>query len=318
MTISLIQLEYLLALDAHRSFVVAAEHCHVTQPTLSMQLKKLEEQLNVLIFDRSKQPLLPTDVGKKIIEQARLALNEVQQIREIVYQSKGMVKGELHVGIIPTLSPYLLPLFIGHFVRKYPGLKVTIQDLKTEEIISRIKSDQLDAGIMVTPTHDAAITEQPMFYEEFYFYLDEELSKQKNKQLIEIDEVLEEKLWLLEEGNCFRNQTFNLCNLNQINYKDLYFKYESGNLQTIMKMVDREGGITLVPQLAATDLNEAQRKRLRFIGNGHPVREVSMVFSRKFAKEDIIQKLIAEIKTHIPKEVHDNIAANIVEIYAIK
>lgn len=315
MNISLVQLEYVLALQSQGSFVAAAAHCHVTQPTLSMQLKKLEEELGVLIFDRSKQPLMPTYLGSRIIEQAREALSQVEKIGEIINESKGVVKGELNIGIIPTLSPYLLPLFVGEFLRKYPGVQLSIQDLKTEEILSRIKKDQLDVGILVTPTQDAAVTESPVFYEEFYVYVDAGLAAQVQENYIEIDQLLDNKLWLLEEGNCFRNQTFNLCNIDQVKYKDIHFRYESGNLQTLMKMVDFEGGATLIPQLAADDLSEERKERLRFISRSHPVREVSTVYSRKFGKLDLIRRLQEEIRASLPSEILNNAAENVVGIY---
>jgi LysR family hydrogen peroxide-inducible transcriptional activator len=315
MNISLIQLEYVLALSTHGSFVAAAEHCHVTQPTLSMQLKKMEEELGVLLFDRSKQPLMPTYVGAKIVEQAKAALHEVHMIKEIVDESKGVIKGDLNIGIIPTLSPYLLPLFIGRFSRNYPGVQLHIQDLQTEEILSKIKKDHLDVGILVTPTKDPAVVEKPVFYEEFYAYLDGILARQKEGNSIEIEELLENRLWILEEGNCFRNQTFNLCGMNQLGYKDFYFRYESGNLHTIIKMVDREGGVTLIPQLAADDLPDKKKEQLRFIGRNHPVREVSLVYSRKFAKIGLIRKLEEEIRQNLPQEVISNPSKNIVEIY---
>lgn len=316
MNISLVQLEYVLALSTYGSFVAAAEHCHVTQPTLSMQLKKMEEELGVLLFDRSKQPLMPTFVGAKVVEQARATLHEAHKIKEIVLESKGVIKGELNIGIIPTLSPYLLPLFIGEFSRKYPGVQLHIQDLQTEEILSKVKKDLLDVAILVTPTKDPAVVEKPVFYEEFYAYLHADLANRKAGNSIEIDELLENRLWMLQEGNCFRNQTFNLCGMNQLNYKDLHFRYESGNLQTIIKMVDHEGGFTLIPQLAANDLPENRKEQLKFIGKNHPVREVSLLYSRKFAKIDLIKKLEEEIRQSLPQEVLSNSSKNIVEIYA--
>lgn len=317
MNVSFVQLEYVVALSTYGSFVSAAEHCHVTQPTLSMQLKKMEEELGVLLFDRSKQPLMPTYVGAKIVEQAKAALHEVQKIKEIVDESKGVVKGELHIGIIPTLSPYLLPLFIGAFNRSYPGVQLHIQDLQTEDILSRIKKDILDVGILVTPTKDPAVVERPVFYEEFYAYLDTDLAAQKKGNSVEIEELLENRLWMLEEGNCFRNQTFNLCGMNQLDYKDLHFRYESGNLSTLVKMVDREGGVTFIPQLAADDLPEKRKEQLKFVGRSHPVREVSLVYSRKFAKIGLIKKLEEEIRKNIPHELLQNTAKNIVQIYAL-
>lgn len=315
MNISLVQLEYVLALYTHGSFVAAAEHCHVTQPTLSMQLKKMEEELGVLIFDRSKQPLMPTDVGAKIVEQARATLHQARKITEIVQEAHGVVRGRLHIGIIPTLSPYLLPLFIGEFGRKYPGVQLQVEDLQTEEILRQIKKDLLDVAILVTPTRDPAVVERPVFYEEFYAYLHPDIARQKKGNSIEIEELLENRLWMLQEGNCFRNQTFNLCGMNQLHYQDLQFRYESGNLHTIIKMVEHEGGATLIPQLAANDLPDAAKEQLKFIGRNHPVREVSLVYSRKFAKIGLIQKLEEVLRQGLPPEVLGNTSKNIVEIY---
>lgn len=316
MNISLVQLEYVLALHTHGSFVAAAAHCHVTQPTLSMQLKKMEEELGVLIFDRSKQPLMPTDVGAKIVEQARATLHQAHKIAEIVQEAQGVVNGSLHIGIIPTLSPYLLPLFIGAFGRKYPGVQLQVEDLQTEEILRLIKKDHLDVAILVTPTRDTAVVERPLFYEEFYAYLHPDIARQKKGNSIEIEELLENRLWMLQEGNCFRNQTFNLCGMNQLHYKNLQFRYESGNLHTIIKMVEHEGGATLIPQLAANDLPESAKEQLKFIGRNHPVREVSLVYSRKFAKIGLIQKLEETLRQGLPQEVLGNSSKNIVEIYA--
>jgi LysR family hydrogen peroxide-inducible transcriptional activator len=178
-----------------------------------------------------------------------------------------------------------------------------------------IRKDRLDVGILVTPTLDNSVTEEAVFYEEFYAYLSAGLAEQVQENFIEIEDLLENKLWMLEEGNCFRNQTFNLCGLDQVGYKELHFQYESGNLQTIIKMVDYEGGLTLIPRLAANDLPEEHKERLRFISRSHPVREVSTVYSRKFAKLDLIKRLQEEIRANLPAEILNNRAENVVEIY---
>ena len=164
--ITLTQLEYIVAIDEYRHFATAAEKCFVTQPTLSMQIKKLEDELGVIIFDRSRQPVVPTDLGAKLIEQARMTLSATQRIKEIIQEEQQEVEGTLKIGIIPTLAPYLLLVFIGPYIRKYPAVKVEVEELVSEEIIRRLKRDILDVGLFVTPYHDEKIVERPVFYEE--------------------------------------------------------------------------------------------------------------------------------------------------------
>ena len=163
--ITLTQLEYIVAVDEHRHFATAADSCFVTQPTLSMQIKKLEDDLGVIIFDRSRQPVVPTDIGAKLIAQARTVLSATQRIKEIINEEKQEVAGSLKIGIIPTLAPYLLPIFIGDYIRRYPAVKVEVEELVSEEIITRLKRDTLDAGIFVTHFHDEKIVERPVCYE---------------------------------------------------------------------------------------------------------------------------------------------------------
>lgn len=315
MNISLAQLEYVIALDKYRNFVAAAEQVHVTQPTLSMQLKKLEETLGILVFDRSKQPLMPTVAGRKVIDQTRTILYEVNRLAQVVNEAKNLIEGELTIGIIPTLSPYLLHLFIGDFTRTYPDVRLVVKEMKTDEMLKNIKADIIDAGIMVTPSKDAAVEEKPLFYEEFYAYIDDVLAHQYKSNHIDIKDLLENKLWILEEGNCFRNQTFNLCGLNQLNYRSQNFSFESGNLQTLLHMVDYEGGATLIPELATTDFSEERREKLKFVGNNHPVREVSLVHSRKFAKIDLIEKLKDKLRQNLPKTILLSKPKNVVDAF---
>lgn len=144
--ITLTQLEYIVAVDEYRHFATAADNCFVTQPTLSMQIKKLEDDLGVIIFDRSRQPVVPTDIGQKLIAQARAVLASTQRIKEIINEEKQEVAGTLKIGIIPTLAPYLLPIFIGDYIRRYPAVKVEVEELVSEEIIKRLKRDTLDAA----------------------------------------------------------------------------------------------------------------------------------------------------------------------------
>ncbi|MCR9249845.1 MAG: LysR substrate-binding domain-containing protein [bacterium] len=307
------QLEYIVALDNFRSFSLAAEHCHVTQPTLSMQVKKLEEDMSVNIFDRSKKPLIPTSVGKEVIEQARKVLAELAIMNELVSNENSELTGALTIGIIPTLAPYLVPLFIGSYLRDYPDVEVRILEMKTEEIVSSLKKEQIDLGILATPLDVQGLHEIPLFYEKMISYVNNELvSQYPNK--IGLQEILEHKIWLLSQGNCFRNQVFNLCALDQIAYKDLNLKYESGSIEGLMRLVDQEGGITLVPELATLDFPEEKLDQLKFIGDGAPVREISLVLGRKTLKKKLVDSLKNEIISSLPTQIADNEAENVVSI----
>ena len=299
------QLSYLVALDYYGNFSRAAESCYVSQPTLSMQVKKLENDLGVIIIDRSKQPLVFTEVGKLILEQAKSSLSELHAIDDIIAESRGEVSGYLHVGIIPTLAPYLVPLFIGNFLKKYPKVNLKLTEFKTEEIIERLHNDKLDVGILATPLNEIGISEEPMFYEKLLSYSDPKLALKFGNR-VTIDQILSSKLWVLSEGNCFRNQTFNLCSLDQTAYKAFDFEYESGSIETLIRLVDMEGGTTIIPELALDTLTDEQIDRVKFIEQTNPVREISTVRRRKGLKTSIIQALREEIRMSIPKSLIEN------------
>ncbi|SDK60081.1 LysR family transcriptional regulator, hydrogen peroxide-inducible genes activator [Catalinimonas alkaloidigena] len=304
------QLEYIVAVDTHRHFVTAAERCHVTQPTLSMQIKKLEEQLGVVLFDRTRQPVVPTDAGRAIIAQARNILREVEKIEEIIQEVKSVLSGELRLGIIPTLAPYLLPRFVGTFTRAYPQVHLQVRELLTEDIVAQLRTDQLDAGLAVTPLQEPSILERPLFYEDLLLYVhpDHPLAQQPG---IEAHEVPQEDLWLLAEGHCFRNQTLNLCGHTGAGAE--MFSYESGSLETLRKMVDTEGGSTLLPELAALEVPERQRYRLKEI-TPRPVREVSLIYSRNFAKERLLTRLTEIIRQAVPADLLDEARGTVVRV----
>lgn len=283
---SLVQLEYIVALDTHRHFVKAAEHCSVTQPTLSMQIKKMEELLGVVIFDRSKQPLIPTDAGRKIIAQARKVLDGAKAIPEIVSSFQDTVAGSLRLGIIPTLSPYLLPRFIGQFTEKYPLVELHVHELMTSLVVEGLHRDQLDAGIIVTPLEENGIEERPLFYEEIRAYVDPNHDFQGG--MISVPSLQKERLWMLTEGNCFREQVLNICAMQEKGEAAQGFSFESGSLETLRRLVDAEGGATLLPELAALDLPESRKRQLRSIRPERTFREVSLVYSRSFSKQRLL------------------------------
>ncbi|WP_020528405.1 hydrogen peroxide-inducible genes activator [Flexithrix dorotheae] len=310
--VTLIQLEYVIAVDTYRHFATAAQKCFVTQPTLSMQIKKLEEQLGVIIFDRSRHPVIPTDIGSKVIDQARLILRDTEKINEIINSFQEKITGELKIGIIPTLAPYLLPKFIGNVVRKYPGINIQIEEIITEDIVKKLKTDLLDVGILVTPLKDADITESPLFYEEIKIYANQDHGFSQNDG-INLNEIASPDLWMLHEGHCFRSQVINLCSNINSTENNLPFQYESGSLETLKKMVDTEGGFTLLPELAFNGQNDNIYSRIKHFKNFKPLREVSLVTVRNYAKSNILNILSDEISKVLPKEMYDKKRGIVIE-----
>jgi LysR family hydrogen peroxide-inducible transcriptional activator len=242
---TLVQLEYIVAVDTYRSFVGAAEKCFVTQPTLSMQVQKLEEMLKVKLFDRSKQPVVPTEIGAQIVAQARIILQESLKIKEIINSQQQEIIGELRIGIIPTVAPYLLPQVIAAMMEKYPELKLLIWEYTTEDIIHHIKTGVLDCGILATPLGDPAIDENPLYYESFVTYISKN-SKLYKKKSIDADDLEDENIWLLNEGHCMRSQVLNICRSTKDNRLQ-GLTYNTGSVETLIRMVDRNDGATLIP-----------------------------------------------------------------------
>jgi LysR family hydrogen peroxide-inducible transcriptional activator len=310
--ITLTQLEYIVAVDTYRHFGKAAESCFITQPTLSMQIKKLEEDLEVIIFDRSKQPLIPTDVGQRIIEQARMVLKQSDEINNIVKDHKNQVSGMLRVGIIPTLAPYLLPIFIGRYKRKYPNIFIKIVEQTTENIVNLLNKDLIDVGILVTPLKEEKINEKPIFYEEMLIYANAGHRLHKQKE-ITLKDIATPEIWLLSDGHCFRDQVINLCSFLGTTDSTLPFHFEAGSLETLMNIIDREGGITLIPELAKVGMSEKRLENVESFTNFKPLREVSLVYSRHFAKHKLINLLWREIREDIPAELQNDKRGTVVE-----
>jgi LysR family hydrogen peroxide-inducible transcriptional activator len=307
------QLEYIIAIDTYRHFANAAEHCFITQPTLSMQVQKLEEELEIKIFDRSKQPVIPTEAGTEIIEQARRILSEKKMMAEIVQIKKGTLTGELRIGIIPTLAPYLLPLFVQNFSKKYPQIKLIVNEIMTENVISRLREGRIDAGILVTPLQENGIKEHVLFYEELVAYVSKKNGVYKKNYLLAQD-IDPNKLWLLEEGHCFRSQIVNLCELRKASREGSHFEYEAGSIETLRRMVELNDGITILPELATMDLNKRQLQLIRHFKNPAPMREVSLVVHRDFVKQRLMQVLIQEIINAVPEKIRNNKSLYVVPV----
>ena len=287
------QLKYVLAVAEHQNFTLAAEKCFVTQPTLSMQIQKIEEELNIQIFDRTKKPIQLTDIGQKIVSQAKNIVNEADRIQDIVEQQKGFVGGEFRLGIIPTIMPTLLPMFLNNFIKKYPKVKLIIEELNTDEIITKLNNGHLDAAIAATPLQEEKIKEIVLYFEPFVAYIPES-HQHYQKQEIEVADLNLDEILLLQDGHCFRDGILNLCKNNsrtEINH----FQIESGSFETLIKLADEGLGTTLLPYLHTLDLKESDKKKLRHFKEPKPAREVSLIFPKSELKIHIIDALRSTI-----------------------
>ena len=307
------QLEYIIAVDTHRNFSVAATHCFVTQPTLSMQIQKLEEDLGIKIFDRSKQPVIPTEPGEEVIKQARVIIHEVKMMHQNIKDRKGLVEGELRIGIIPTLAPYLLPLFLQSFLNKYPDIKIRVKEMTTELLVEKLKAGRIDAGLLVTPLQDSSIIEYPLFYEELVAYVSKSNAAFK-KNYVLADDIDLKELWLLEEGHCFRSQIISLCELKKQSNVQSHFEYEAGSVETLRKMVEMNKGITILPELATIDFSVKQQNMIRHFKAPAPVREVSLVTHRNYVKKKLVDVLKEEVLKSLPKKIMLNKNSNVIKI----
>ena len=284
------QLKYVLAVAEHQNFTKAAEHVFVTQPTLSMQIQKLEDELSILIFDRSKKPIELTDVGRKIVNQARNIVNESARMQDVVDQEKGFIGGDFKLGIIPTIMPTLLPMFLKNFTNKYPKVHLKIEELTTAEIISKINDGHLDAAIAATPLHQEKIKERVLYFEPFVGYVPESHRLYSKKKLersdLDINDIL-----LLEDGHCFRDGVINICNSLKNNTAGESFQLESGSFETLIKLSDEGFGMTLLPYLNTLEISPKQVDHLRYFNEPSPAREVSLLYKKSELKMQIINEL---------------------------
>jgi LysR family hydrogen peroxide-inducible transcriptional activator len=292
------QLEYVVAVDIHRHFARAAEACFVTQPTLSTMIQRLEEELDIIIFDRSKQPVIPTEIGTVIIEQAKKILSEAGLIKEFVMESKKSMKGELRIGIIPTLAPYLLSLFLKSFLQKYPDIKLIISEQTTSSMTKNLAGDLIDVGIAATPLNNESIKEDLLFYEKFMVYVSGSEKILKKKYLLPED-IDVNRLWLLEEGHCLRSQVLNLCELRKKDSEFSNLEYEAGSIESLIKIVEMNSGITILPELAVLNLDDSYKSRIRYFKPPVPVRQISLITYRHFIKNNLLKVLKNEITRSI-------------------
>lgn len=297
--VTLLQLTYILALDRHRHFRQAAEACHVTQPSLSMQIQKLEEELGVILFDRSVRPVTPTAIGARVIVQARVVLADVERLHQIVQEATGEMAGELRVGILSTISPYLLPLVIAPFSRRYPNISLIFEEFLTGQVIDLIKRDLLDVGLIATPVSSRGIIEEPLFEEPFVGYVSPE-HRLYGRAKIRTSDLHLEDLWLMSDGHCFREQTLQLLqgnNPQQANPKAIQF--ESGNLETLQRLVDRGYGMTLLPWLAVQGEGSHAPESVRLFEEPVPTRLIRIVYAEINIKKHLVKAFASTVRKSV-------------------
>lgn len=296
------QLEYLVAVDKFRHFGKAAQACHVSQPTLSMQLHKMEEEYGVTFFDRSKQPILPNPEAIVLIEQAKSILREYEKLKHMTVDQSGEPSGDFKLGVIPTVAPYLLPKFVGDFANRYTKVNLSIREMTTAQIIEALDRDEIDAGILATPLNLNALDERPLYYEPFWVYASPSHPISKLKSVSE-DDLTANGIWLLSEGHCLRNQVVKLCSARKTSAVFKNVSFESGSMETIIQLVEQGHGYTLLPALATERLIQDKHPGLKEIKSPIPTREISMVYRRSQYKQNIIKALNESIKSHLPKSV---------------
>lgn len=283
------QLQYVMAVAEYRNFTLAAEKSFVTQPTLSMQVQKLEDELDILIFDRSKKPIALTDAGKRVIEQARHIINEANRIKDIVAQEKGFIGGDFKIGIIPTVMPTILPMFLKTFINKYPRVNLEIREQPTETLIRNLQEGNIDAGIAATPLEVEYIKERALYFEPFVGYVPEG-HRLSNKLKLQREDLDINDMLLLEDGHCFRDGVINLCKTKRLKTGEPFDLY-SGSFETLLSLSDEGMGMTLLPYLNSLHVKEGQRHRIKSFENPPPAREVSLIYHKNELKIQIIDAL---------------------------
>ena len=297
------QLEYLVAVDDFRHFAKAAEHCRVTQPTLSTMIQKMEEELDVKLFNRSRHPIDPTDIGKEVIKQARLSLQSFDKIRQIVRDEQSSLAGSFHLCIIPTIAPYLLPQLLSKQYKEFPDLELIIKESTTDNILRKLKDGYIDGAILAGPITSDDLIQTPIYYEQFYAYVSP-FDKLYGEKEIDINEVDTDKIWLLENVHCMRGQIERICKARHTR-KHKTIQFESGSIDTLLNIVDSNPGITIIPEMHAMGLSEDKQDRLRLFKGMKPVREVCFVVNKHNAKTKMQDCIINIIKESVPKSMQN-------------
>ncbi|MCI6462897.1 MAG: hydrogen peroxide-inducible genes activator [Prevotella sp.] len=293
------QLEYIVAVYRTRHFVKAAEACGVTQPTLSAMIQKLETELDVKLFERSSQQVMPTAIGKVVVEQAWKVLNRARKLKDIVAEEKKSLTGTFRLGILPTIAPYLLPRFFPRLMRENSSLEIRVVEMKTADIRRSIDRGEIDAAVMVDTgdLDDYALT--TLFYEQFLAYVSpsDQLSAKKS---IKTSDLSNELLWLLDEGHCFRDQLVKYCQLKAA--KTSQSAYSLGSIETFMRIVENGQGMTFIPELATMQLTPPQKELVRPFAIPIPTREVVMATSKAFVRKSLLDMIVGQIRNSVPEK----------------
>ena len=292
------QLEYVVGVATYGSFKYAAQKLSVSQPALSIQIQKLEEEIGIRIFDRTRNPIKPTGDGKLFIERAQEVLTSAKRLSDFSTGLSNSLSGKLNVGIIPTLAPFLVPLFTETLQNRYQNFSLDIHETITEKVVKGVRSGGLDAGLISTPIEAYGIVSFPLFYEKFYLYSTENQLSEKFE--VDLSEINYNKLWLLEEGNCFRDQINNFCDLKKIR-KNKTFVYRSNSIDALIRMVDTKGGTTILPELSTLSLSESQEENIKGITGTPKAREIAMIVTKHNDKHRFVEKLMESIRESIPK-----------------
>ena len=298
------QLEYIIAVDRYRHFVNAAEACFVTQPTLSTMIRKMEEELEVQLFDRTDVPVKTTKIGQSVVNQAKIALQHFNRIKELVDDERQSCAGTFSLSIIPTIAPYLVPELLHKKEQTCTELTLILKENITSSIITNIISGVIDGGIMATPLKNPDLIEYPIYYEKFYAYVHPSDILHKEKE-IDIESLDIDNVWLLESVNCFRGQIERLCRKEEDFKEHQHVRYQARSINTLVNVVDLNSGITVIPEMAAMTLNEEQQGNLRAFKGRTVVREVSMVVSKEFIRRNILNKIIEIVGSVVPKSMKD-------------
>lgn len=292
------QFEYIVALEKFSHFTKAAEYCNVTQPTLSAMIQKLEEELEVKIFDRSQQPIAPTAAGAIVIKQAKEVLVQAEQIKNLVQEQKQEVAGKFTLGILPTIAPYLLPRFFSKLIAKYPKFEIRIAEMKTSEIKRALLSGDIDAGILADIDGMDEYTITHLFHEPYMTYVSKSCPLYE-KQLVKSSDLQNHQLWLLDEGHCFRDQMVKFCQIKSA--QESQMTYSLGSIETFMRMVESGCGVTFIPWMAAQQLSESQKELVRPFAIPVPTRHLVAATNKNFIRHTILQAIVEEIQASVPK-----------------
>lgn len=296
------QLRYTLAVAEHGNFTTASDKCFVTQPTLSMQVQKLEEELGVLIFNRSTKPLQVTEIGNKVLIQAKKIVEESSRMSDVISEEKGIIGGTLKVGIIPTVSPTLLPLFLNIFTKKHKNVELKIEELNTETINKKIEDNSIDCAIAATPLDNNNIIERPLYYEPFVAYVPDHHFLSGNKML-ELSDLSNSDLLILQDGHCFRNQVLNLCSIEDINKQ---YELKSGSFETLINLSNNGPWMTIIPYLHSNNLSQKNLENIIPFEDPSPAREISMIYSKSQLKLPVINALMTTISSVIRGQIKYN------------